>query len=359
MKYMKLLFTTVHPAPYFDRLFSFFSQKDVDVEAWYEFSKVEEKNWKTYHPKSVHLYKEKSFLSKALHFSKFDFVILHWGNKENILIALILKIKGKKFAYYLDHPDPSSSKTKGAFYIFKRAIMKMATYMFPACYSCADYLKEIYKISDEKIRVWPYSHSEAPKTINVVNDERIKAIHNGAKVKLLIASRFIERKGYSIVFQAFKLLASQGVLSEYDINVVGNGELYEEYKSKFSKLTPFIHFFGWIENDDYERMLNETDVYLHPSLFEPFGIPPLDAMERKKFVVSTDAVKSMDIFANVTGVKIYPAYDSMALAKILKYIIKNKDEIYSWTENNPRFVQQKYSMNVNYNVLCNESISKR
>ena len=49
MKYMKLLFTTVHPAPYFDRLFSFFSQKDVDVEAWYEFSKVEEKNWKTYH----------------------------------------------------------------------------------------------------------------------------------------------------------------------------------------------------------------------------------------------------------------------------------------------------------------------
>lgn len=110
---MKLLFTTVHPAPYFDRLFTHLSEKGINVEAWYEMSKSGEKNWKTYHPGEVHLYRERNLLSKALHFCKFDFVILHWGNKDNILIALLLKILGVKYAYYLDHPDPSSTKTGG------------------------------------------------------------------------------------------------------------------------------------------------------------------------------------------------------------------------------------------------------
>ena len=231
-------------------------------------------------------------------------------------------------------------------------MMKMATYMFPACYSCANYLKDTYKLNAEKVRVWPYSHCEAPETIRTINDERIKSIRDGAKVRLLIASRFIERKGYGVVFEAFKNLAFQGILSEFDINVVGNGDLYEEYKVKFSKLTSNIHFFGWVENGVYEKMLNETDVYLHPSLFEPFGIPPLDAMEREKFVVATNEVKSMDIFTDMPGVKLYSAYDSVALAKILEDIIKNKDMIYSYTENNPEFARLKYSMDVNYNAIC-------
>lgn len=36
---MNLPFTTAHPAPYFDRLISYLSQKGVEVEAWYELSK--------------------------------------------------------------------------------------------------------------------------------------------------------------------------------------------------------------------------------------------------------------------------------------------------------------------------------
>lgn len=349
---MKLTLTTVHPAPYFDRLFEYFNTKGITTEAWYLTKSTKEKEWKTYLPIDVHLYSEASTSEMYRRFSKSDFVIFHWGNKRNFVIAFLLRLRGKKFAFYLDHPDPLSSKTKGIAKVGKKLLMNLATYMFPACYSCGNYLMETYGLNKNKIRVFPYSHSECPNGIEKINCERERSLKsNESPIKILIASRFIERKGYSIVCDAFQLLANKNILKEFEIHVVGSGELYNEYKTRLLDIDQSIRFYGWLENNEYEKMLNETDVYLHPSLFEPFGIPPLDAMERGKFIIVSDAVKSTDIFEDCEGIKLYPANDAQSLARCLENVAMTKEQLYQKTKGNINLCQRFYSMEVNLKAL--------
>lgn len=348
---MKLVFTTIHPAPYFDRLFNWLEIKGIEVEPWYSYGKSSEKNWKTYKPSNIRILSDYSFFYIVHHFAKADIIIMHWGSLTNIMIGLFLKIKKRKFGFYLDYPDPQKTKCKGLNKFIKSHLMKMATYMFPACYSCQDYLHNVYGLEKNKIRVFPYSHSMAPDKIADINDKRFYNLINGGKPRLLIASRFIERKGYAIVYKAFEKLKQLEMLDKFDIKIIGNGEQFEKYKAMFSRLSEYIKFLGWIENDEYEKLICECDIYLHPSLFEPFGIPPLDAMERNKYVIVSDGVKSTDIFIKNKGVRIYPSHEDGVLCDILVDILKNKEHLYDYTIDNAKVCHEKYSMQINLNAL--------
>lgn len=348
---MRILFTTVHPAPYFDRLFDFFYNNGVETESWYISAASKEKGWKQYKPSNVKLYSDMPFMTKLKRCIEKDLVIFHWGNKTNLILAFFLYFTKTKFGFYMDYPDPATTKTKGIAFIIKRIALSLSDYIFPACYSCADYMKETYSINNSAVKVFPYTHSYASDNIANINAVRKAKLVTGEKLKLLIASRFIERKGYYVVEQAFNVLKQRCLLDEMEIDIVGNGELFEHYKKSLSSLSGNIRFHGWVENDSYEKMLDNTDVYLHPSLFEPFGIPPLDAMERGKYVIVSDGVKSTDIYQNHQGIRVYKSNSYEELACVLSDIIKNKGFLYDYTSDNPRICQEKYSLFVNLNAL--------
>ena len=43
---------------------------------------------------------------------------------------------------------------------------------------------------------------------------------------------------------------------------------------------------GWVEYAEYLDILAANDVFIHASLHEPFGIPPMDAMRYGKLVIA-------------------------------------------------------------------------
>ena len=348
----KLILSTIHPAPYFDRLVVFLRKKNWEVETWYNMYSTNEKSWKKYCPQNVHLYSEKNIWQKARHFANADFVILAWGSSENVWLGILIKILGGRFAFYLDHPDPQKTKDHGISYLIKKCLMRFADFMYCACYSCMDYLHKTYGINKDKLKIFPYTHSEAPLEIVDINASREQALKNNELVKVLIASRFIQRKGYAVVYKAFKRLYDHDLLKEFDIDIVGNGELYDEYKKKFLAINPNIKFYGWIENEEYENLLNNCDVYLHPSFFEPFGIPPLDAMERNKYVICTDQVKSTDVFLNQQGITIYESNNDEALFNILSAIVSKKSDLYEISCHNDRICKEWYSLDINRKTLA-------
>lgn len=354
----KLIFNTIHPAPYFDRLVKFLFENGWEVETWYFVEKTTEKDWKMYNPQNVHLYRELSTFERAKYFSKADFTILAWGNKENSLMGIYMRLLGAKFAYFLDHPDPCNSAISGLKGLLKRSLMSLATFIYPACYSCGDFIHDKFHISKDKIKVFPYPYSDAPDDINKINSNRQNELSNGAPPRLLICSRFILRKGYAVVYEAFKDLADKGLLDKFQIDIVGNGELFFKYRDKLLDLCQNINFYGWIENEEYERLLNNCDIYLHPSLFEPYGIPPLDAMIRSKYVIATTEVKSTDIFISEEGIALYAPLEAKSLSEILKFIITNPANIYKKTIGNPMVCKRYYSLFTNLKSI-NESISVR
>lgn len=62
--------------------------------------------------------------------------------------------------------------------------------------------------------------------------------------------------------------------------MAGNGDLLERMIRRAAELgiTNKFHFTGFLQGDDVVKMLSISDVYVMPSVSEPFGISPLEAM---------------------------------------------------------------------------------
>ncbi len=62
--------------------------------------------------------------------------------------------------------------------------------------------------------------------------------------------------------------------------MAGSGDLYHKMITKVARAQIANHFFfpGFLKGDDVYRMLKNSDVFVMPSISEPFGIVPLEAM---------------------------------------------------------------------------------
>jgi phosphatidylinositol alpha-mannosyltransferase len=96
--------------------------------------------------------------------------------------------------------------------------------------------------------------------------------------KVLFLGRLDERKGLGQLLPAFRLLQN-----EMDVHLViaGTGQRKATYESyvKEHRLTEYVHFLGFIPNEDIPSIYRSCDIYCSPALGgETFGIVLIEAM---------------------------------------------------------------------------------
>lgn len=135
--------------------------------------------------------------------------------------------------------------------------------------------------------------------------------------------------------------------------MAGSGDMMERMMRRAAalKITDRFHFTGFLRGADVFSMLYMSDVYIMPSVSEPFGISPLEAMQSNVPVIIskqsgvaeilTHAVKTdfwdIDAMADaIYGILNYPALANM-------FIINGKEEVISlkW-DNSARHVRDIY-----------------
>jgi len=149
---------------------------------------------------------------------------------------------------------------------------------------------------------------------------------------------------------AYKVLQ---VMGNVRFVMAGSGDMMEKMMRRAAalKITDRFHFTGFLKGADVFSMLEMSDVYIMPSVSEPFGISPLEAMQSNVPVIIskqsgvaeilTHAVKTdfwdIDAMADaIYGILNYPALSEM--------IIKNgKEEVIclKW-DNSARHVRDIY-----------------
>jgi len=77
---------------------------------------------------------------------------------------------------------------------------------------------------------------------------------------------------------AYKVLQK---MSNVRFVMAGSGELYERMvlRAASLRIADKFHFTGFLKGDEVHRMFSISDVYVMPSVSEPFGISPLEAMQ--------------------------------------------------------------------------------
>jgi glycosyltransferase involved in cell wall biosynthesis len=80
---------------------------------------------------------------------------------------------------------------------------------------------------------------------------------------------------------------------------------------------------GWIANQPRDQLLAAATVLAYPSVYEGFGLPPLEAMAAGVAVVATDAGALPEVLGD--GAAMVPVGDAPALADALSRVIDDED----------------------------------
>ena len=162
-------------------------------------------------------------------------------------------------------------------YILKKSIKK-ADIVIADSYSTKRDIMEFFEVKDEKIKVVHLGVEDRFKPINDVEDYRRR---NNLPSKVILNVGTLEpRKNVVSLIKAFRQLNERG-LKDYTLVIAGDkGWLYEEIFEaiKSGNKEQSIMLLGVVRDDDLPFLYNCAELFVYPSLYEGFGLPPLEAM---------------------------------------------------------------------------------
>ncbi|MCG8323879.1 MAG: glycosyltransferase [Thiotrichales bacterium] len=112
--------------------------------------------------------------------------------------------------------------------------------------------------------------------------------------------RMVRKKGFDILLRAFAGFLEQGGDGELHIGGDGPDKPLLTETIRRLDLKDRVHLYGWV--DDVAAFLSGIDVFVLPSLDEPFGIVILEAMARGKPIISTRTQGPSEILSPATAV---------------------------------------------------------
>ncbi len=321
----KISILAISPFPHYDILFKEL-EKNYKVEVFYLKVFMKEYPWeKTKNSKSS----IQNIFKITYSFLKCDLAIVcGWNNIKSLYLLFILILFSKKTVFWSDTPI---IKKQNFFIIYLKKYILNHVYSFVSGKKGIKLFADHYNISLNKFYDFPYPiKSINDKDIRKYNFNRNQLIiYNQDKIRLLISNRFIERKGYDIIIKVFQRLKQNNLLEKFQVTIIGIGDLFDKYKKEISDIDKNIKFLGWIEYEEYIQQIKSTDILLHASYFEQYGIPPLDAMAHGKLVIASDGVMSaVDRISNNINGFLFKKGNHQDLYNILSYILLNRKEIY-------------------------------
>jgi glycosyltransferase involved in cell wall biosynthesis len=202
-----------------------------------------------------------------------------------------------------------------------------------------------YHIDPEKVE----TVYNAVEPVNISDDMVVEKGFDEKVVTFL--GRITLQKGPEYFIEAaYKVLK---VMPNVRFVMAGSGDMMERMirRAASLKITNRFHFTGFLKGRDVFTMLAMSDVYIMPSVSEPFGISPLEAMQSNVPVIIskqsgvaeilTHAVKTdfwdIDAMADaIYGILNYPALAKMFIKKGKEEVIRLK-----W-DNSARHVKDIY-----------------
>jgi len=133
------------------------------------------------------------------------------------------------------------------------------------------------------------------------------------------------RKNVVTLMKAFRKLMEKG-FDGYKLVIAGDkGWLYEEIFKEVdrSDLKHEILFLGVVRDADLPMLYNCADMFVYPSLYEGFGLPPLEAMACGIPVIISNTSSLPEVIGNA-GIMVDPG-DVNSLSEAMYNVLEDKE----------------------------------
>lgn len=172
-----------------------------------------------------------------------------------------------------------------------------------------DYLLA-HGVASERIEVIPNFSSLKPYARTVQPDY--------GSLRVLSFGRMVKKKGFDVLLRAFATFIDQGHTATLTLGGDGPERSALEHLATALGIESHVVFSGWV--DDVGSALRNADVFVLPSLDEPFGIAVLEAMAHDLPIIATRTKGPLEILDAATGYLV-PIGDAATLAEALVGIV--------------------------------------
>lgn len=172
-----------------------------------------------------------------------------------------------------------------------------------------------------------------------------KKLQRGERKLVLYVGRLVREKGLQTLLDAFEILLKENIRAR--LVIVGEGPVKEELMEKVlsNGMHDHVHFTGFVDEASLVSLYKSSDVFVLPSLYEPFGIVALEAMASGVPVVVSDVGGLSEIVENgLNGLKV-PAADSKSLAAALQLVLQDSTFAERLRNNAYQYVHEKFDWN--------------
>lgn len=292
-----------------------------DIEVKYNFKKIQIVKLKN--AKVKHSWQQFVFGRYVKKNDRLPLVITSWG---------VYNCEGYFYIHdinYVDHPENFEGLKRKLIRLHRLIGNRLALRKAKLVFTVSEYQKkrieQHYKLSPEKIKViyhgWEHMQRiDADEKIfekypNIVRQNYFFAVGSVIKYKNIKWAVNLAKKNpeYQFVFA--------GKIFKADVDAVTNGEPL-----------PNVIFLGFVSDEEMKALMKNSKALIYPSLYEGFGIPPLEAI-----ACGTDAIVSTEtclpeVYEN--NVYYIDPYDfDVSIEDIYKQTPEDSSELlkkYSW-----------------------------
>lgn len=191
-------------------------------------------------------------------------------------------------------------------------------------YSKKDIMR-IFDVEEEKIKVTPLAADDYFRPMDRSNaKEFLKKNYNIEDDFILYLGGFSPRKNVKSILVAFSRIHKK-LSTNYKVVIIGPSKDDHSYLMGLCEtlgIDDKVIFTGYIPYEHLPYFYNSCTVFVYPSLYEGFGLPPLEAMSCKAPVISSNVSSIPEVVGN--GAILINPFDTEELIDALERVLEDE-----------------------------------
>ena len=231
--------------------------------------------------------------------------------------------------------DRTSDHINSEIYCIEKYGMEEADKIIAVSKRTKETIVNKYNIDPEKIEV-VYNAVEKEDLV-AVNKIAEKSAYKDDKIVLFLGRITIQKGPEYFIEAAHKVLK---IRDDVRFVMAGSGDMSKKMIEKMAKLKIIdrFHFTGFLDVPQRERLFAMSDLYVMPSVSEPFGITPLEAMKNNiPIIISKQSGISEILDDNVVKVDFW---DVDKLSKAIIKVLSDKKTTKEMVKSNSKFLEK-------------------
>ena len=198
----------------------------------------------------------------------------------------------------------------------KRSLIASADGVVVPGQASTDYVRSLGATDD---RIWVAPNAVDNESFRLVAPDRTD---RRGSVRFLFVGRFTSSKGIASLLDAW-----MGVKTDAYLSLVGAGDLADPILRRISATsTERVDVVGHLERDDLAKAYADADVFIFPSVSDPWGLVINEAMASGLPVIASDAPGAVaDLVTDGENGLIVEAFDPASLAAAMSRLALDRD----------------------------------